>query len=42
MRSTEGEERDRVRTHLLELFGVVGNQDERVRKGRTALMSALF
>ncbi|NHI19305.1 tetratricopeptide repeat protein [Phycicoccus endophyticus] len=42
VRSTEGEERDRVRTHLLELFGVVGNQDERVRKGRTALMSALF
>jgi putative thioredoxin len=42
VRSTEGEERDRVRTHLLELFTVVGNHDERVRKGRTALMSALF
>ena len=42
VRSTEGEDRDRVRTHLLELFAVVGNHDERVRKGRTALMSALF
>lgn len=42
VRSTSGEERDRVRTHLLELFSVVGNHDERVRKGRTALMSALF
>ncbi len=42
VRSTAGEERDRVRTHLLQLFTVVGNHDERVRKGRTALMSALF
>ncbi|MFQ6170112.1 co-chaperone YbbN [Oryzobacter sp. R7] len=42
VRSTSGEERDRVRTHLLDLFAVVGNHDERVRKGRTALMSALF
>ncbi|WP_299441307.1 co-chaperone YbbN [uncultured Phycicoccus sp.] len=42
VRSTEGEDRDRVRTHLIELFSVVGNDDERVRKGRTALMSALF
>ncbi len=42
VRSTSGEERDRARTHLLELFAVVGNHDERVRKGRTALMSALF
>ncbi|GAA3611647.1 tetratricopeptide repeat protein [Marihabitans asiaticum] len=39
---TAGDERDRVKAHLLELFAVVGNQDERVRKGRTALMSALF
>ncbi|KGN34857.1 thioredoxin [Knoellia sinensis KCTC 19936] len=39
---TEGEERDKARTHLLELFNVVGNHDERVRKGRTALMNALF
>ena len=42
VRSTSGDERDRARTHLLELFSVVGNSDERVRKGRTALMSALF
>ncbi len=42
VRATAGEERDRVRTHLLGLFTVVGNHDERVRKGRTALMSALF
>jgi putative thioredoxin len=42
VRGTSGDERDRARTHLLELFAVVGNHDERVRKGRTALMSALF
>ncbi|GAA4400425.1 tetratricopeptide repeat protein [Fodinibacter luteus] len=42
VRTTSGDERDRARTHLLELFAVVGAQDERVRKGRTALMSALF
>ncbi|MGL5911811.1 MAG: tetratricopeptide repeat protein, partial [Phycicoccus sp.] len=42
VRSTSGDERDRVRTHLLDLFAVVGATDERVRQGRTALMSALF
>ncbi|WP_338751095.1 tetratricopeptide repeat protein [Janibacter alittae] len=42
VRVTAGEERDRVKDHLLDLFAVVGNQDERVRKGRTTLMSALF
>ena len=42
VRSSTGPERDRARTHLLELFSVVGANDERVRKGRTALMSALF
>jgi putative thioredoxin len=42
VRSSEGPDRDRARAHLLDLFGVVGSQDERVRKGRTALMSALF
>lgn len=42
VRSNEGDERDRVRTRLLELFSVVGNHDERVRRGRTALMNALF
>jgi putative thioredoxin len=42
VRNTSGAERDLARTHLLELFSVVGSSDERVRKGRTALMSALF
>lgn len=42
VRTSAGDDRDRARTHLLELFSVVGNHDERVRKGRTALMSALF
>ena len=42
VRTTSGEDRDRIKNHLLELFAVVGNQDERVRKGRTTLMSALF
>ena len=42
VKATEGEDRDKARTHLLELFNVVGNHDERVRKGRTALMNALF
>jgi len=42
VRATSGEDRERVRTHLIGLFEVVGNADERVRKGRTALMSALF
>jgi putative thioredoxin len=42
VRSSSGDDRDRARTHLLELFAVVGNHDDRVRKGRTALMSALF
>jgi len=39
---TSGDDRERVRTHLLELFAVVGPHDERVRKARTSLMSALF
>lgn len=42
VRITAGDERERVKNHLLDLFAVVGNQDERVRKGRTTLMSALF
>ncbi|HMM94647.1 tetratricopeptide repeat protein [Phycicoccus sp.] len=42
VRTSAGEEREQARTHLLGLFDVVGAQDERVRKGRTALMSALF
>ena len=42
VRSTSGADRDRVREHLISLFDVVGNADERVKRGRTALMSALF
>lgn len=42
VRRTAGEDRDRVRTHLLEQFEVVGASDERVQKARRALMSALF
>lgn len=39
---TAGDERNAVREHLLELFAVVGPHDERVRKARGSLMSALF
>lgn len=42
VKATSGEDRERARAHLLELFSVVGSHDERVRKARTALMSALF
>ena len=42
VRATDGDERERVRKHLLELFDVVGASDERVLKARRALMSALF
>lgn len=42
VRATEGDERDMVREHLVELFAVVGAHDERVPKARRALMSALF
>lgn len=42
VRSTTGADRDKVRTHLVGLFNVVGSHDERVKKGRTALMNALF
>ena len=42
VRATEGEERNTVREHLIELFAVVGAHDERVQKARRALMSALF
>lgn len=42
VRATAGADRDRARTHLLELFEVVGAQDERVRKARTSLMNALY
>jgi putative thioredoxin len=42
VRQTEGEVREAVREHLVELFAVVGAHDERVQKARRALMSALF
>ena len=42
VRATSGDEREAARSHLLQLFAVVGSHDERVRKARTALMSALF
>ena len=42
VRRTAGDDRDRARLHLLELFAVVGNEDPRVLKGRQNLASALF
>ena len=42
VRSTDGDDRNRVRARLLELFETVGNADPRVLKARTALASALF
>jgi putative thioredoxin len=40
-RTTEGD-RDAARTHLIKLFGAVGNEDPRVRRARRDLASALF
>jgi putative thioredoxin len=42
VRRTAGADRDRARVHLIELFAVVGNDDERVLRGRRSLASALF
>ena len=42
VRRTSGADRDAARTHLVGLFELVGNQDERVAKARTALANALF
>lgn len=42
VRRTSGDERDRAREHLLDLFGAVGNDDPRVLRGRQNLASALF
>jgi putative thioredoxin len=39
---TAGEERDLARTHLVELFAIVGNDDPRVGAARRRLMAALF
>jgi len=42
VRRTRDEERDRVRTHLLELFEIVGSDDPRVGAARRNLAMALF
>jgi putative thioredoxin len=42
VRRTDGDDRNRVREHLLGLFAAVGNDDPRVLKGRQKLASALF
>jgi putative thioredoxin len=42
VRRTAGEDRDLARKHLVELFGVVGDEDPRVGAARRALTSALF
>ena len=39
---TSGDDRDAARTHLVGLFELVGPQDERVARARTALANALF
>jgi putative thioredoxin len=42
VRRVSGDDRDRVRTHLVELFEIVGHEDPRVRTFRTRLANALF
>jgi putative thioredoxin len=42
VRRTSGDDRDRAREHLLQLFELVGPDDERVARARTALANALF
>ena len=42
VRRTSGDERNRAREHLLDLFAAVGNDDPRVLRGRQNLASALF
>ena len=42
VRRVDGAERVSARTHLVGLFELVGNHDERVGKARTALANALF
>jgi putative thioredoxin len=39
---SSGDDRDAARTHLVGLFDLVGSQDERVARARTALANALF
>lgn len=42
VKATSGDERNAAREHLVQLFDVVGPTDDRVKKARTALMSALY
>jgi putative thioredoxin len=42
VRRTAGDDRDRARKHLVELFDVVGGEDPRVVAARRQLMAALF
>ena len=42
VRRPSGADRDAARTHLVGLFDLVGNEDERVPRARTALANALF
>jgi putative thioredoxin len=42
VRRTSGDDRDRARQQLLDMFEIVGSQDDRVAKARTALANALF
>jgi putative thioredoxin len=42
VRRTAGEDRDAARTHLVELFGIVGDDDPRVGDARRQLTMALF
>jgi putative thioredoxin len=42
VRRTAGDDRDRARTHLVGLFGIVGDADPRVGAARRQLTAALF
>ena len=42
VRRTAGDERSAARAHLLRIFELIGDEDPRVRQGRTALANALF
>ncbi|WP_406693213.1 tetratricopeptide repeat protein [Saccharopolyspora sp. ID03-671] len=42
VKRTSGDDRDRVRTHLVEMFEIFPDGDERVTKARRNLASALF
>jgi putative thioredoxin len=42
VRRTAGEDRDTARRHLVELFGLVGDDDPRVSAARRQLTIALY